>query len=100
MAVSRLFLDDLDDQFVHSGDEIDHDDDDFEVLSWLGASHLCIGTIATVPTSPAWKPQCNQSWGLPRWSFLFLLLSFSTFNIFLLAEKDDFVIIVVEVVKM
>ena len=51
MAVSRLFLDDLDDQFVHSGDEIDHDDDDFEVLSWLGASHLCIGTIATVPTS-------------------------------------------------
>ena len=76
LAVSRLFLDDLDDQFVHSGDEIDHDDDDFEVLSWLGASHLCIGTIATVPTSPAWKPQCNQSWGLPRWSFLFVSLAF------------------------
>ena len=51
LAVSRLFLDDLDDQFVHSGDEIDHDDDDFEVLSWLGASQLCIATIATVPTS-------------------------------------------------
>ena len=51
LAVSRLFLDDLDDQFVRSGDEIDHYGDDFEVLSWRRASHLCIGTIATVPTS-------------------------------------------------
>ena len=51
MGVSILKLDDFDDQFDHSGDDVDHDDDDFEVLSWLGASHLCIGTIATVPTS-------------------------------------------------